>query len=405
MCVGEDLHLDVVRALDQPFDVQCAVAERGLRFAPGRLDRRGAPRRAPGSARMPRPPPPADALMSAGNPTAFTADRIPASVWSSGSGRARPERRLPMPPAALRSSIPCARWLPRAGRRRRAPHRGRPLQSRRSPTETHTRDAPHPLPPSVPPRAAQRCSGSCPVPRAWADADGAVGSGDVRRTSRPRPNTPQRFRYPFAAGARDADRNFAAIRDQQAPDHAPLQPGLRFSRNARRPSWPSGDTRRFASADAVMARHLASSSGPDVRNQRLGRGDCLGPAGQHFAHDARLQRHRDLPDGRRRGPARSPARAGGEAAPGQKQFARSRPADLGEHERRDDGRDDAELHLGEAERRMFFGDDDVAYRRQPRAAAERGAVDAANHRHRQLRRWRRTCATRAVASSTFSASL
>ena len=44
--VGEDLDLDVARPLDQPLDVQRAVAERGRRLAPRRLDRLGAaPRR------------------------------------------------------------------------------------------------------------------------------------------------------------------------------------------------------------------------------------------------------------------------------------------------------------------------------------------------------------------------
>ena len=65
--VGEDLDLDVPRPLDQPFDVERAVAER-----------RGRPRAAPraisvarrvvvaGTTRMPLPPPPADALTSTG---------------------------------------------------------------------------------------------------------------------------------------------------------------------------------------------------------------------------------------------------------------------------------------------------------------------------------------------------
>ena len=37
--VGEDLDLDVARPLDQPLDVQRAVAERGRRLAPRRLNR------------------------------------------------------------------------------------------------------------------------------------------------------------------------------------------------------------------------------------------------------------------------------------------------------------------------------------------------------------------------------
>ena len=37
--VGEDLHLDVARTVDEPFDVERAVAEGRGRFAPRRLDR------------------------------------------------------------------------------------------------------------------------------------------------------------------------------------------------------------------------------------------------------------------------------------------------------------------------------------------------------------------------------
>jgi hypothetical protein len=36
--IGEDLHLDVARAIDAPFDVQRPVAEGGHRFAPRRLN-------------------------------------------------------------------------------------------------------------------------------------------------------------------------------------------------------------------------------------------------------------------------------------------------------------------------------------------------------------------------------
>ena len=63
-----------------------------------------------------------------------------------------------------------------------------------------------------------------------------------------------------------------------------------------------------------------------------------------------------------------PLRARGvEAFAGDEQRARLRRADLRQHERRDDGRNDAELHFGEAEDRIVGGDDDVADRDQIRS--------------------------------------
>ena len=71
-----------------------------------------------------------------------------------------------------------------------------------------------------------------------------------------------------------------------------------------------------------------------------------------------------------------------EAASGQKQFARGRRADLLQHVRRNHRRQDAELGFGEAEDRVLVRHDDVADGRQTGAAAERRAVDAANHDRR-----------------------
>ena len=73
---------------------------------------------------------------------------------------------------------------------------------------------------------------------------------------------------------------------------------------------------------------------------------------------------------------------GGEAGGGQEQLARRGLADLRDGERRDDGRQDPELGLGEPEHRVVLGDDDVADGREPGAAAERGAVNTADERHR-----------------------
>ena len=78
--IGEDLDLDVSRALDPALDVQRAVAECGLPLPAGPP---GSPRRAlrrHAAVRMPLPPPPAEALTRTGNPIASPAAAIPASV-------------------------------------------------------------------------------------------------------------------------------------------------------------------------------------------------------------------------------------------------------------------------------------------------------------------------------------
>ena len=55
--------------------------------------------------------------------------------------------------------------------------------------------------------------------------------------------------------------------------------------------------------------------------------------------------------------------------------ARVRRTDLGEHERRDDRRDEPEFGFGESEARVGRRDRDVADRDEPRSAAERRTVD------------------------------
>src|SRR6266550_7377632 len=86
-----------------------------------------------------------------------------------------------------------------------------------------------------------------------------IGGGDVRGTRIRLGVHRDAFDPELAAGLNDSNRDLATIRNQQPSDHEPLQPGLRFSRNARRPSCPSSDTRRLARAAAVIG--TAASNG------------------------------------------------------------------------------------------------------------------------------------------------
>ena len=71
-----------------------------------------------------------------------------------------------------------------------------------------------------------------------------------------------------------------------------------------------------------------------------------------------------------------------EATTAREQRPGMRLADLGDDERGDDRRQDAQARLGEAELRAALGDDDVAHRAQAHPATERRAVDAGDDRHR-----------------------
>ena len=84
--VGEHLHLDVPRALDEPLEQQGVVAERGA--ATRRADASAAgSSSAARTTCMPLPPPPADGLTSSGKPT-------PAAAAMSAAS-SRPGARLP----------------------------------------------------------------------------------------------------------------------------------------------------------------------------------------------------------------------------------------------------------------------------------------------------------------------
>ena len=68
--IGEDLDLDVPRSIDVFFEVDVAIAEGGFGFGLGLLERDFSDRSLPAT-RIPRPPPPATALISTGKPTSW----------------------------------------------------------------------------------------------------------------------------------------------------------------------------------------------------------------------------------------------------------------------------------------------------------------------------------------------
>ena len=63
--VAEHLHLDMAGAGDEFLQIEAAVAERGFRFG-ARLIEGGLEALVVSTTRMPRPPPPADALIITG---------------------------------------------------------------------------------------------------------------------------------------------------------------------------------------------------------------------------------------------------------------------------------------------------------------------------------------------------
>ena len=114
--VGEDLDLDVARPLDQPLDVERAVAERGLRLAARRRNRFGQRLSASRAIRMPLPPPPADALIRTGKPIACAAAAMPRVGLIAGRA-AGDDRHAGAAPSARRAPIFEPIALDRVGRR------------------------------------------------------------------------------------------------------------------------------------------------------------------------------------------------------------------------------------------------------------------------------------------------
>ena len=82
MAVADDLDFDVTRALDRPLDEQSRVAEGVLRLR-ARRAQQGNELVLPRARRMPRPPPPALALIITGKPIRSASAASRSSLWSS----------------------------------------------------------------------------------------------------------------------------------------------------------------------------------------------------------------------------------------------------------------------------------------------------------------------------------
>ena len=146
--VAQQLDLDVPRRADLALQVDRAVAERGQ--APRTSQRRAPPGRswARSTRRIPRPPPPAAALTSSGNPIASASAMIDSDAGPAGrpapdrGSRARPPRRPTERSAGRAACHRAHRSRPRADRRRRRRH-PRPRARRRPVRQgTRIRDAP-----------------------------------------------------------------------------------------------------------------------------------------------------------------------------------------------------------------------------------------------------------------------
>ena len=187
----------------------------------------------------------------------------------------------------------------------------------------------------------------------------------------------------LAARPRDPHRDLAAVGDEDAAQRHRTHFGFRFSRKARMPSCPSGETRCSAMRLVVMPmtspgrlvwisliNDLAAAIAVGARTQDVAHVaiDCLieRRCRHHTMHEAEL--------------LRAP---GVEASCRQEQLARGRFAYLAEHIRRDDGGKNPQPGLAERKDGIVSGHDDVADRDQADAAAERGTMDAPNQWHRQ----------------------
>ena len=187
----------------------------------------------------------------------------------------------------------------------------------------------------------------------------------------------------LAARADDADRDLAAVGDEDAPDHHPRPARLSLLENAR--SLPGPRPTRAAPRLRAVVRPITSSGALPAtsRISALAAATASGPTSARRACAARPRR-RAPPPARPRGPARSRARARRRSAR-RSGTARARPT------RRSSRSTNGEITAGrmpsftsvKPNTRVLGGDDDVADRGQAGAAAERRALDAADQRHRQ----------------------
>ena len=214
----------------------------------------------------------------------------------------------------------------------------------------------------------------------------------------------------LAARADDADGDLAAVGDQHArgaragslaighPGRAPLLEERAHAFLAfRRDALPRRSSPRSGSATSAGGRPATCAI------SRFARGDGARRGRQQLAARSRRSsrsRSASAPTACTRPISR--ARAARESRAGQEQLARRRHADLRDDERRDHRRQDAELHLGEAEHRVVGGHDDVADGGEAGAAAERGAVDAADRAAPAACRARRTSRPSRGRRATFS---
>ena len=151
--------------------------------------------------------------------------------------------------------------------------------------------------------------------------------------------------------------------------------GSRFSRNARRPSWPSSLVRRWA-----IRRSVAEPVGP-LEHELLRVPRRLRPC----ACAARRPSARPAASRSSATSWTSPIRSavvGVEALAGDEVASRRARADLGQRERRDHRRDDPELDLEKANTASGAATTMSAARDEPAPAAERVALDARDHRRR-----------------------
>ena len=234
-----------------------AAAGAGIsRSACGRRQRRPAPRAGPPSSaaanspasatiRMPRPPPPADALISTGKPIRRASSASRAGVLL-GAVIARHQRH-PGPRHQRLGRRLRAHRPHRRGRRPDEDEPGlarRPRRNRRSPTGTRSPDAP-PAPRSpAPRRGSRRCRDSSRAPRAGPIGQRLVGLGDMQRVAVGLGIDRDRGDPQPARGADHPAGDLAAIGDQDLaktcshPEDAEMRGLARDTRNRRVEGWP-----------------------------------------------------------------------------------------------------------------------------------------------------------------------